>query len=79
MEVIQITSLSMILLGSLDVDCLFDATSSGALGVNHSLKIAQIAIVLGRSNSSGGKICFVDCSADELRWELCFSFAHLSY
>jgi len=69
----------MILLGSLDIDCLFDAAPSGALGVDYSLEVAQVAIVCGRSDSSWGKICFIDSSAYELRWELCFSFTHLAY
>ena len=79
MEVIQITSLSMILLGSLDVYGLFNTASSGSLGVNYPLEIAQVAIVRSWVDSSRGKIGLVDSSADELRRELGLSFSYLAH
>lgn len=47
MEVIQITSLSMILLGSLDVYGLFNTPPSRALGVNYPLEVTQVAVPRG--------------------------------
>jgi len=69
----------MILLGSLDVYGLFNAASSGPLGVNYPLKVTQVAVVRGWIDSSWGKIGFVDSSAYELRRELSLSFTHLAY
>lgn len=80
MEVIQITSLSMILLGSLDVYGLFNTPPSRALGVNYPLEVTQVAVVRGWIDSSRGKIGFVNSSPHELRGKLSLSFTtHLAY
>jgi hypothetical protein len=78
MEVIQITSLSMILLGSLDIDCLFDAASSGALGIYNPLEVAQVARICVWVYSTRGKIGLIDSSANELGWKLGLAFTHLT-
>ena len=79
MEVIQITSLSMILLWSLDVNCLFNTASPASLGINHPLKVTQVAVDRGGIDSSRGKVGFIHSSAYELRRKLSLSFAHLAY
>ena len=68
----------MILLGSLDIDCLFDAASSGALGIYHPLEVAQVAGICVWVYSPRGKIGFVYSTANKLGRKLGLTFTHLT-